>query len=265
MLVSDPDALIEDIAIAVTSQLFTREANGLAIAHASLDAFADGLDTKLAKGVDLRAKVTAFSLHVFGTLGFAGATEHYYDPRNSDLLSVLERRQGIPISMAIVLMALGRRVGLLVQGVGFPGHFLVRVGGADGFLVDPFTRGMLLDEPALERLLRKQFGPRATLRPEHFALVDHSAIAQRLLANLYAIYNGRREHALAMVVADRLFSLTDRVEHQRDRAIHALALGASVGATLDLKAYLAARPDAGDAPQVRALLAGPRSKDFRAN
>lgn len=263
--VAAPETPIEDVAISITSELFPRPDGAIALTHSQLDRLVDELPVKLARCKDLRGVVTTFTSHVYASLGFAGDSEHYYDPRNSDLLSVIERRKGIPISMAVVLMAMGRRVGITVEGVGFPGHFLARVGGTDGYIIDPFSRGLLMDEPSLERLIRKQFGPKSQLAPEHFSITSHAAIAQRMLHNLYAIYNARREHSHALLVADRLFSLNERVEHQRDRGLQAHAMGATLGAKADLEAYLEARPNAADRAQIETLLAASAAKPTRAN
>ncbi len=263
--VAHPDTLIEDIALTITSELFRRSAEESQKVHQTLGGLVDGLGERLARCKDQRGAVGVFTHHVYSSLGFSGETEQYYDPRNSDLLSVLDRRKGIPISMAVVLMALGRRVGLNVEGVAFPGHFLARIGGPEGIFVDPFTRGMMMDQPSLERLLRKQLGPSAVLQSQHFEIATHSAIAQRMLGNLYAIYNARREHSFALIVADRLFSLNNRVEHQRDRGVHAMSMGAALGGREDLEAYLRERPSADDRGKIEALLSSSRAKATQSN
>jgi regulator of sirC expression with transglutaminase-like and TPR domain len=153
-----------------------------------------------------------------------------------------------------VLMAIGQRAGIVVDGVGFPGHFLARVGGDHGVLVDPFFRGQILDDLALDRLARRTLGPQAKVLPQHLSVVDHRAIAVRMLSNLDAIYSARKEHALAMLVCDRLYELTEQPERLRDRGKHALALRAFASATQDLERYLQLEPKASDERAVRALL-----------
>src|SRR5690606_11578572 len=119
------------------------------------------LAERLATARSPRERRAIFTDHVYGALGFHGNTDDYYDPRNSYLNEVLQRRTGIPITLAVVLMALGRRVGILVEGVGFPGHFLVRIGGADGELVDPFSEGNVVERSELSQIAGRLLDERA--------------------------------------------------------------------------------------------------------
>src|SRR5207253_3837600 len=96
------------------------------------------------------AAVAELAGYLFGECGFRGNQEEYYDPRNSFLNEVLERRTGIPITLSVVLIETGARLGLPLEGVGFPGHFLVRVAGSRGpLLLDPFYGGRPIGERAL--------------------------------------------------------------------------------------------------------------------
>lgn len=208
-----------------------------------------GSDTR-----DPRDQAAALAAHLHGTLGFHGNETAYYDARNSYLDEVLRRRTGIPISLAVVYAAVGRRVGVAVDGVGFPGHFLARVGGPEGVLVDPFHQGESLERPALRRLARRVLGNRP-LRPEHTAPVSLRPLIVRMLLNLKRVHENDRDHARALVVTDRLVDLTDAPVFRRDRGLHALALGAHAQASEDLQAYLAeAAVDADDRAAVGAAL-----------
>lgn len=199
-------------------------------------------------------QAAALAAHLHGTLGFYGNETAYYDARNSYLDEVLRRRTGIPITLAVVYAAVGRRVGVAVDGVGFPGHFLARVGGPEGVLVDPFHQGESLEQAALRRLARRVLGNRP-LRPEHTAAVGLRPLVVRMLLNLKRVHENHSDHARAMVVADRLVDLTDSLVFRRDRGIHALALGAHAQAASDLEAYLADAPaDASDRGMVQAAL-----------
>jgi regulator of sirC expression with transglutaminase-like and TPR domain len=217
----------------------------------------DRLAAPLARRVALArttlAQAGALGTYVYDELGFHGDEQTYYDPRNSYLNDVVDRRTGIPITLAVVLIAIGTRSGLTVEGVGFPGHFLVRIGGeTGGIYLDPFFHARVLQRDALERLLRRALGEKATLTREHLAPVGTRAIVARMLTNLKAIYESRREHARALLVCDRLVDLTSSAELRRDRGTHALALGAMDAAAADFEAYLRARPDASDADAIRA-------------
>lgn len=187
-------------------------------------------------------------------LGFRGNSTDYYAPENSLLDRVVERRLGIPITLAIVYIAVGARVGVEVQGIGFPGHFIARVGGEAGVYVDPFHRGALLDDSKLQELASEFIGPGAEPSRSHLASVSPRAVAVRMLSNLEAAYARRAEHALAWVAADRAHGITGDAIFLRNRGLHASAMGSHALAIGDLEAYLDAQPTAGDARRIRALL-----------
>lgn len=221
---------------------------------AELDGLAAPLP-KMLRGTPLpEEQAHVLAKHLYETHGFRGNGEDYYDPRNSYLDEVLARRAGIPITLAIVMMAVGRRAGLVVEGIGFPGHFLARIGGPDGVLVDPFNGGRMLGEVELEALTQRFVGDPAHLHPSFLEPVDTRAIAVRILANLKHAHERRANRAGALLAADRLFDLTGAPEHRRDRGLHALALGSHHTALADLQAYLEARPTARDVAAVRAAL-----------
>lgn len=218
----------------------------------ALDALAAGVS--FADAAPPAEHAARLARHVYETHGFHGNADDYGDPRNSYLDDVLARRTGIPITLAVVLMAVGRRAGLLVEGIGFPGHFLARVGGASGVLVDPFHAGRVVDRDALDRLATVTLGSASRLRDEHLAPATTRAIAARMLLNLKTAHEGRGDHPRALVVCDRLVDLAGQPDHRRDRGLHALALGAHRAAESDLAAYLAAKPDASDARHVTEAL-----------
>jgi regulator of sirC expression with transglutaminase-like and TPR domain len=128
--------------------------------------------------------VDALCRLVFGTLGLKGDTATYEDPRNSYLDQVLDRRLGIPISLSVLLMEIGRRCGVPLEGVGMPGHFLVRDPGDPDLLIDAFVGGRRLDRAACAELLHAVAGAPIELRPDYFAPVGPRAILTRMLANL---------------------------------------------------------------------------------
>jgi len=132
--------------------------------------------------------------HLFGTGAFAGNVGDYLDPGNSYLDVVLERRLGIPITLSLVMIEVGRRIGREVDGIGMPGHFLVR--DADGTFFDPFHGGARLDEAGCRRLFEVMHGA-VPFRAEYLAPVDDRRILARMLANLTRSFLERRpQHAL---------------------------------------------------------------------
>lgn len=249
---ADPEPWAELAALAIADE--GRSPRDPATALATLDALGAALRAETAADAPLDVQAAAIATVIYDRAGFRGNEEDYQDPRNSDLHAVLARRTGIPITLAVVLLAVGRRAGLVVEGVSFPGHFLVRLGGARGLYLDPFRRAEVMDLSALQGLLRRVQGPDAALRPELLAPVGARAIAARMLVNLKNTWERRREHARALLLCDRLVELTDAPEFVRDRGHHALALGAHAAARADLTRYLAARPEAPDAEGVRRAL-----------
>jgi regulator of sirC expression with transglutaminase-like and TPR domain len=180
------------------------EAALLVAAHAAADLDVAGQLQRLdavAGGV-AEPSGAAVAAHLFDRLGFRGNGEDFTDPRNSFLDQVLDRRLGIPISLAVLMMEVGRRAGVTFEGIGMPGHFLVR---GEGVVRDPFRGGQTLDLAACEALFRSVQGPAARFTPELLGPVGPRAILARLLANLRHSYGERRDPgALAWVVRLRV-------------------------------------------------------------
>jgi regulator of sirC expression with transglutaminase-like and TPR domain len=154
------------------------------------------------------AGVRAVVATLFSDLGFRGNTADYYDPRNSFLAEVLERRVGIPITLSVLTIEVARRIGVRAVGVGFPGHFLVRVDdGPTSLLLDPFNGGAELDRPALESLLARTAGPDARLTEASLAACSKRATLIRMLNNLAGIYERSGDRFRSLEVLERLVAL----------------------------------------------------------
>ncbi len=204
-------------------------------------------------------KMQAINRHLFEELGYAGDHTAYYDPRNSYINEVFERRLGNPISLAMVQMEVARRLGIPLDGISFPGHFLVRLPVDDGFLVmDPFNRGRPLDVDELRQRARPHL---AGDMPDDDALsqilnpASHRSILMRVLRNLHGVYKDGEDWERATRSADRLLKLSPNdADALRDRGLGYLQLGHSGGARVDLARYLQLNPQADDAMTVRARL-----------
>jgi regulator of sirC expression with transglutaminase-like and TPR domain len=133
--------------------------------------------------------------HLFVDQGFLGNDVDYYDPANSYLDDVLDRHLGIPITLAVVTMEVGRRLGVPVAGVGLPGHFLLRDRVDPEVFIDPFRRGELLDREGCRTVLQRLHGPQADLDPAWLEPVSRVSILERMLANLVGIFQQRRDAA----------------------------------------------------------------------
>lgn len=270
---------IEEVALAIAADAYP--SLDVPRALAELDAFAEPIVARVSGASDSLGALEILNARLFDELGFHGNEDSYYDPRNSYLNEVIERRVGIPISLAIVMIAVGRRAGLVLEGVGFPGHFLVRVGGADGLFADPFHRGRVLFRDDLLRLAERFNAETPRGRPGdpvsrakrrdvealevYLRPVDARAIAVRMLANLKHAYERGGHSAPALVICDRLVDVAGEPHHRRDRGRHALALGANRAARVDLSAYLGALPDAHDSDEIRALLAAATRNETHLN
>jgi regulator of sirC expression with transglutaminase-like and TPR domain len=146
--------------------------------------------------------------HLFVVEGLRGNQEDYHDPRNSFLPDVLDRRLGIPISLSILAMEVGRRLGVGIRGIGMPGHFLVADAEDPGTFSDPFNGGRLLDEAGCRRLFERVTGSPAGWSPAALAPTPSREIVARVLRNLGAEYRRRRDLA-ALTWVLRLRTMLD--------------------------------------------------------
>jgi len=137
--------------------------------------------------------VVELAHHLFIELGFAGNHEAYYEPENSFLDQVLDRHLGIPISLSVLAIEVGRRVGIPVVGIGMPGHFLVRSAADADTFIDPFALGAVLDRDGCVRRFTEVMGAVAPFDDTLLAPVGSHAIISRVLANLQQVYAQRRD------------------------------------------------------------------------
>ena len=220
-----------------------------------LDALAAAISPELAAfpaPVDALARMR----ELFARERFRGNEADYFDPANSFLDQVLDRRLGIPLTLSIVYLEVGWRCGLPLVGVGFPGHFLVKYvePGGDHF-IDPFEGARAISVAELRGRMTAMFGTAATLRPEHLGAATKRDILVRLNANLKTVYTDRGDLTRALAAVERILLLTpDATEEIRDRGLLYLGLHAYHLAAPDLTRYLAARPNADDAQAVREQL-----------
>jgi len=220
-------------------------------------------------------KLIALNEFFFGELGFEGNVDAFYDPRNSYLNEVIDRRIGIPISLAILYVEVGRRIGLPLEGVSFPGHFLVRLRLRDALLVlDPFASGAPQSEDELRARLARVVPPAATggIAVEELPLeqflepASHRQILARVLRNLKGIYLAADEPARLLEVLDRILVVTpDAHAELRDRGLLYQRLECWQPALEDLTAYVERAADAADAAAIRIQLAALRAQCARMN
>jgi len=210
---------------------------------------------------DPSESIAALNRVLFEEEGFRGNAEDYYDPRNSFLNDVLDRKLGIPITMAVVYMEVARRVGFPLVGVGMPGHFLLKHYDVEGreILIDPFNRGDVLTARDCQRRLDQIYGGQMPLQPEFLVAVSRRQVLVRMLNNLKSIYLSSRNFRKALPVVNLILAIYPRSpEDVKQRAMLRWSLGQSRGALADLEDYLKMSPDASDADEIRQTAAALR-------
>jgi len=199
-------------------------------------------------------RVGHINAHLFEQERFRGNREHYFDPRNSYLDCVIDRRTGIPITLAIVWMAVAERAGLDCHGVGFPGHFLVGVEGSPRIFVDAFS-GECLDADACEARLRSMYGQRVPFQEALLRPASRREILARVLRNLKQIHLQQEEFGAAIACCDRILLLDPGVHLElRDRGLLHRSLECWNAARDDLERYLALVPDAPEREDVELVV-----------
>lgn len=203
------------------------------------------------------SRVEALNRYLFEELGFVGNEAEYYDPRNSMLHQVLGRRKGIPITLSVVYVEVARRAGLRAEGVGLPGHFIVRAyeeEGGEGVLVDPFNRRTTDTEECQSRL-DVIYDGRLELSEEHLHAVGARGILARMLGNLKAVYVQSHLFRRALAAVERTLLLTpEDLDERRDRGMLLAQLERLPEAIAETQLYLNLLPDATDAEAVREQL-----------
>ena len=240
-----------------------------------LERMAMRLRARLPQSGGAEERVAQLNEFLYAELGFRGNTDDYYDPRNSYLNEVMDRRIGIPITLAILYMVLGRRVGLPLEGVSFPGHFLVRLRLRAGVLVlDPFAAGAPQSEADLRERLARVIPPGVAgdvpvseLPLDQFLeAASHHQILARVLRNLKAIYRDNHQPERLLAVLNRMLIVApDATAELRDRGIVYHRLECYRAALKDLSDYIEREPNAADVDEVRVRLMEVSSRCARLN
>ena len=221
---------------------------------ARLDEMAEQVRTRLRKNPTARESIALLNQVLFQEEGLRGNREDFYDPRNSFLNDVLDRKLGIPITLSVVYLEVARQIGFPVAGVGMPGHFLLKhydVAGGELF-IDAFDRGRILGPEDCQRRLDEVYGGQVDMRAEYLQPVTHREILGRMLNNLRQIYLRQKNGRKGLAVLDMLLAIPPgSPDLLRERALLRLDLDQYVGAAQDLGKYLKLAPEAADAQAVR--------------
>ena len=215
------------------------------------------------------SRIVALNRFLFEDQGFAPSVENYYDPRNSLLNEVLERRVGIPLSLSILYIEVGRRIGLPLQGVSFPGHFLVKCTLKEGVvIIDPYCGGITLSLQDLQQRLRETRGGEVSRAIVAAMLVaaNKREILARMLRNLKGIYLDQRDYVRALSAIDWIIAIMPgEATEVRDRGLIYVKLECFRAALEDLEHYMQKAPDAADMDEIRSHVVELRMSAARLN
>lgn len=200
--------------------------------------------------------IQSLNQYFYEQLGFVGNTNDYYDPRNSYLNDVIDRRTGIPITLSLLYLEVARRIDFPMVGINLPGHFLIRPEFKDtGIFVDAFNQGEILFEQDCEERLAQLYRRPMQLQPLFIQPVTSRQFLARMLSNLKLIYLNRKDLSKTLTIIEYILLLfPDAVMELRDRGLLYYQLGYSSQAAQDLETYLAMLPNAEDAQKIGRLL-----------
>ena len=180
----------------------------------------------------------------FDTLGFVGNAEDYYDPRNSYVNDVIDRRTGIPISLATVYCEIGRRLGLEIHGVAFPGHFLVRCESPEGDVIVDCFNGRIMTRKDCQALLDELYEGRLRLTDDMLHDSPPQEILSRMLRNLRNVHAAQGDFARTLRWINMDIDLRpDDLENYRERGLIHARLDQPAPALADLERYAASAPE----------------------
>jgi regulator of sirC expression with transglutaminase-like and TPR domain len=210
---------------------------------AQLDELAELVRVRISPRSSTLDRVSALNHVLFEELGFTGNRDDYYDPRNSYLNEVIDRRTGIPITLCLLYIGVAQRLGLEAAGVSFPGHFLTRVEASEPLIVDPFV-GAVLGANDCQRRLEAASGLAEVLRPDvHLRAARPREILVRLLSNLKQVFLAQPDLERAVACIDRILIAMPGAETElRDRGLVFEQLGYFAAAASDLEHFLEVAP-----------------------
>jgi regulator of sirC expression with transglutaminase-like and TPR domain len=224
--------------------------------HARLDVLAEEVKDRLGDETGPPLVLQELLDTLFRRHRFRGNAEAYYDPRNSYLNDVLDREVGIPLTLGIVVLEVGWRLGLPLEGVDFPHHFLVRYRGeALDVLVDAFDGGKTLYPDQAQALLDRVYGGMVRMKDAFLRTADRRDMLARLLRNLKGVHMNVGDDRRALAAVERLLLVRpDSPTEHRAGGILLARLGRREEASEQLEAYLDAAPGAPDAARIRGVV-----------
>lgn len=246
----------EDIELAKAAILFAKEEYpNLDIDEylRRIELMAQEIKRRAGHNTNPRFLISEINRYLFTEMGFGGNEDDYYDPRNSFLNDVLDRKTGIPITLSVLYMEIADRAGLHVSGVGFPGHFIIMYSGVEKqILIDPFNKGRILSERDCQEILNRIYNGKITLQSEFLQTVTKKQILTRMLHNLKGIYLNSKNFIKALWVVDMILIIDPYAIYElRDRGLLYYHLECFAQALSDLETYLKYAPKDEDAELIR--------------
>ncbi|BAU10605.1 hypothetical protein LEP3755_10900 [Leptolyngbya sp. NIES-3755] len=220
---------------------------------------------KMAAEIQMRLPEEAYPLRIVQTInqylykeqGFYGNSEDYYDPQNSFLNDVIDRKTGIPISLALLYLAIAKRIDFPMVGIGMPGHFLIRPAVNDemDIFVDAYHDGEILFPQDCQERLNQLAGQPVEMRPQFLEAVTPKQFLARMLTNLKAIYLNQGKIGKCLTTIERILILFPEAPYElRDRGIIYFQTNRWIEARQDLEGYLDSVPKANDRDVIQQLL-----------
>ena len=226
----------------------------------------DWLAEEVNKYIPRVGTVGALRKALFGVAGFRGDSKDYHNPKNTLFNEVLDRRMGIPISLSVVYLEVARRLEIDVEGVGFPGHFIVRHESEDydeEVLIDPFSGGLRVEREDCARILSRLTGHDTPIEEWMFAASSNQSILARVLSNLHRAFVLAHKPIDAINVLERLMIVDpERFDAFRDRGLLYMEIGCHPAAVKDIEFYLEHEPEAYDNSELRRLVTRLRRKQL---
>lgn len=268
-MVSGPEETIDlaEAALLVATHAYPE----LDVAHhlARIEELARALESRIQPDSGPSQRILALNEYLFADLGFAANEKDYYDPRNSCLNEVLDRRVGIPITLSLLYMEVGGRIGLPLRGVSFPGHFLVKCALPEGTVVlDPYAGGITLGIADLQKRLREVPGEEVSraVIAGMLGAAGKKEIIRRLLCNLKAIYLRSQQFDRVLPILDWIIAtVPDQPPELRDRGMIYQELECSRAALADFERYLELSPGCEDSDDIRSRIVELQRQSARLN
>jgi regulator of sirC expression with transglutaminase-like and TPR domain len=219
-----------------------------------IDEYANRTRIRLRQAITPEGQIAAINEVLFDQEGFCGNAEEYYDPRNSLLNHVLDRKTGIPITLSILYTSVARRLGVPIVGIGFPMHFLVKYLAGSDLLIDPFNHGKILGPADVDELLLKVYGAPVALQESFIQPLPPRLILYRMLNNLKLVYLKNEDFAAAGTTVEQMLVVHTQMDDIRDRGLICIQERRWSDAAEYLTRYLTELPEASDAALVRTHL-----------